>query len=99
MTPINQLHEAIKNDPYGEVAQRANHFLAVEVMGWFVDEKGYWMDSATHKTPEGLEFPLGSLEDDWRPFTDANHTRVLVREFKFLCSERKVQRHWVFQRP
>jgi hypothetical protein len=71
---LTRVLDAIKKDPHGEVARQASHWLAVKVMGWektALTEVHFCYEPCT---------PL-MCTDDWQPFTDANHTRMLVRSF------------------
>jgi hypothetical protein len=80
---LDQVNQAIINDPHGSVAREASHWLAVEVMGWELVAVGFDWYFATLK--EGAEdnnlpvnYRLVMSVGDWQPFTDANHTRMLV---------------------
>jgi hypothetical protein len=79
---LTRVIDAIKKDPHGEVARQASHWLAVNVMGWIhkIDIMGEKVYQYT------IKFKSESIDDmpawmpikSWQPFTDANHTRMLV---------------------
>ena len=83
MANLTRVIDAIKQDPHGEVARQASHWLAVNVMGWESRLPFSLNTFGTYLTGE----PYGIVAwTEWRPLTDANHTRMLVRKvFKDIC--------------
>ena len=86
--PLNQVNEAIINDPHGSVARHASHWLAVEVMGWpYVDDPnhfvGYFIPFDVYEKLEGYrgvsECGSGCMMDKevWQPLTDPEHAHML----------------------
>jgi hypothetical protein len=72
---LTRVLDAIKKDPHGEVARQASHWLAVNVMGWESRLPFSLNTFGTYLTGE----PYGIVAwTEWQPFTDANHTRMLV---------------------
>ena len=77
--PLTRVNDAIKQDPHGEVARQASHWLAVDVMGW--EEKylgcllGFCYVDLDNKD---IEINIA----DWQPLTDANSAWELVKHCK-----------------
>lgn len=69
----------IQNKPHGPAARKAAHWLAVEVMEYQLRE-GYWWGELEGK---GNGYDGLYKESEWDPFTDANHTRMLVQKYGF----------------
>jgi hypothetical protein len=87
--PLNQVNEAIINDPHGSMARHASHWLAVEVMGWEALHRQIakcWTtgeavyDTTYYYAADKKVMPMSH----WQPLTDANHTRMLVRAMAYL---------------
>ena len=87
---LTRVIDAIKADPHGEVARQASHWLAVEVMHGELLHRG-WRGSSSDLSWDNSIYAYeidGEVifVNKWRPLTDANHTRMLVRKvFKDIC--------------
>ena len=72
---LTRVIDAIKQDPHGETARQVSHWLAVNVMGWESRLPFSLNTFGTYLTGE----PYGIVAwTEWQPFTDSNHTRMLV---------------------
>ena len=76
--------DAIKQDPHGETARNASHWLAVSVMN---ARDSYMKDPLGRIVKSQPIYIFGKTvikHKDWQPLTDANHTRRL---WKALCDK------------
>lgn len=92
---LEQTINDIKKNPHGAVARNAAHWLGTKVMSWVISEEGEYLDKGIHVSDISNRYLYCySVDGDdeytniFNPFTDANHTRMLVREYAITTAEK-----------
>lgn len=96
MTTISQVIRSIQLRPEGETASNVCQWMAENIMHWTLDPEAGWylipFDVFVQLEYDQGVFNCGAgcvmLMDDWNPFTNSNHTRLLVQKSGVVWSDR-----------